>query len=174
MSNLDDIIDGEEERNVAIAEINEEGIENTKLFDLNKVFEMKLSYNFEMLKDLIESLINNQSKFQAELNEKNNKISDLEKQLLDFQIMLTGALGDKESLQKLENEKSKIKSQLSSTSANKTSASKAQKRGIRPPPNDVKLETSISNEDVINKIIVSKKKFYIYINFLYLKKYNII
>lgn len=168
MSGLEDIIE-EEERNVAIPEVNEEGIENTKFFDLNKVFEMKLSYNFEMLKDLIESLINNQTKFQTELNEKNHKISDLEKKLLDFKIMLTNTLGDKETLQKLENEKSKIKQQIESSAAQpqpvpqsppkvpQKTGGKSYKIGIRPPPTDIKLETSIGNDDLINKIIVSKK-----------------
>lgn len=166
MSGLEEI-EEEDERNVAIPEFNEEGMENTKFFDLNKVFQMKLSYNFDILKELIESLISSQNKIQKELN----KIPDLEKKLLDFKIMLTNTLGDKEAVQKLESEKSKINKQMESSSieaekpqqpakSSQKSSGKVKKGNIHPPSSDVKLEIKIGYDDITNKIIVSKINFY--------------
>ena len=58
------------------------GKENTEIIDLNKIFQMNFSYNFDLLKNLIEALMKNQKNFQEELKEKTLKINDLENQIL--------------------------------------------------------------------------------------------
>ena len=61
---------------------NIEGKSSAEIIDLNKIFEMNFSYNFDLLKNLIEALMKNQKNFQEELKEKTLKINDLENQIL--------------------------------------------------------------------------------------------
>ena len=55
------------------------------IFDLNQVFKINFSYNFDMLKSLLESLINNQQETQKELlkirKESEIKINELERKI---------------------------------------------------------------------------------------------
>lgn len=166
-------INQKEEHNIEIPVVTEEGDEGIKLFDLNKIFQLNFSYNFEILKNLIETVINNQKRFQNEMDDKNSRLSELEAQLLDYKILLNDKNGDKETIQQLTEKKSKI-NQQSQGKNNIQIPSRASVRlhkgGIRPPPNDIKLEVSIGNDDVINKIIVSYIKYKLFFELIYRKK----
>ena len=61
----------QEERKVEFQITNQEGEENIEIYDLNKIF--KFSYNFDILKNIIEALMKNQQKIQNELKEKHSK-----------------------------------------------------------------------------------------------------
>ena len=141
----------ERERNIQFQTTNQEGEESIEIYDLNKIFQMNFSYNFDILKNLIEALMKNQQNMQNELKGNQTKISDLEEQILELKI--NDNSGGKSS---------RIQ-QLSSIDTNKKliSAIKGNKDAIRKPPNDIKLEVSIGNDDIINKIIVSKKNIII-------------
>ena len=141
----------ERERNTQFQTTNQEGEESIEIYDLNKIFQMNFSYNFDILKNLIENLMKNQQNMQNELKGNQTKISDLEEQILEVKI--NDNSGGKSS---------RIQ-QLSSIDTNKKliSAIKGNKDAIRKPPNDIKLEVSIGNDDIINKIIVSKKNIII-------------
>ena len=135
----------EPERNIKFQTTNQEGEENIEIYDLNKIFQMNFSYNFDILKNLIEALMKNQQNMQNELKENHTKISDLETQILGSNI-------DNNS-----GGKSSRNQQLSSLDNNKKliSAIKGNKDIIRRPPTDGKLEVSVGNDDVVNQIIVS-------------------
>ena len=141
----------ERERNIQFQTTNQEGEESIEIYDLNKIFQMNFSYNFDILKNLIEALMKNQQNMQNELKGNQTKISDLEEQILELKI--NDNSGGKSS---------RIQ-QLSSIDTNKKliSAIKGNKDAIRKPPNDIKLEVSIGNDDIINKIIISKKNIII-------------
>ena len=141
----------ERERNIQFQTTNQEGEESIEIYDLNKIFQMNFSYNFDILKNLIEALMKNQQNMQNELKGNQTKISDLEEQILELKINDNSG------------RKSSRIQQLSSIDTNKKliSAIKGNKDAIRKPPNDIKLEVSIGNDDIINKIIVSKKNIII-------------
>jgi len=75
------------------------------IFDLNQIFQINFSYNFELLKSLLESLINNQQETQKELlnikKESGLKINELERRIIDMKI----SMSDPEYAQELEKEK---------------------------------------------------------------------
>ena len=117
-------------------------------YDLNKIFHIDLSYNFDLLKDLLSSILRNQQL-------KDDKILDLESQLIDFKELLNEALKDPESAKKIQESKSKIAPLLAKPK--KTSDYSCLSYLIHPPQNDIILETSKDNDPIVNKIIVSYK-----------------
>ena len=149
----------QKERNVEFFISNMGGKESAEVVDLNKIFQMNFSYNFDLLKNLIEALLKNQKNFQSELKEKTNKIMDLENQLLDLKLSSV-----KEEV--ITNTKSKLEpSSFQQIEINSVPEKlinpklllviKGDKNIIKTPPNDIKLEESSNNNDEMNKIIVS-------------------
>ena len=149
----------QKERNVEFFISNMGGKESAEVVDLNKIFQMNFSYNFDLLKNLIEALLKNQKNFQSELKEKTNKIMDLENQLLDLKLSSV-----KEEV--ITNTKSKLEpSSFQQIEINSEPEKlinpklllviKGDKNIIKTPPNDIKLEESSNNNDEMNKIIVS-------------------
>ena len=120
------------------------GEDNIKIYDLNKIFHMSFTYNFDLLKNLIESLIENQTQLQ-------NQISQLQS-IHNIQPQFSSTLS--------KNAKSEDQKKKSSTSPIKLKQHIA--GSIRMPPTDIKLEESVNNDELTNKIIVSikYKKFY--------------
>jgi hypothetical protein len=141
----------EPQRNIQFQTTNQEGEESIEIFDLNKIFQMNFSYNFDILKNLIEALMKNQQNIQNDLKEKETKILELETQILGNKIS-DNISGDKSA-------RSSKNQPLSSRDSNKklVSVIKGNQDVLRKPPNDIKLEVSIGNDDTINKIIVSIK-----------------
>ena len=128
-------------------EINDRNSQQKTIIDLNKIF--NLSYNFDLLKNLLFSSINNQKA-------KDDKIADLENQLLDFKITFNEAVGNPEIAKKLREAKPKISSLL--LQGKEFPDTSCLHNLIRAPPNDIVLETSPNNDPLINKIIVSNIK----------------
>ena len=141
-------LDIQEERNVELQTRNQEGEESIEIFDLNKIF--KFSYNFDILKNIMEALMKNQQNIQKELKSKNTKILELESQLLDIKLIL-----DSGSVGKLPTKSDKQQAQTFDSNPKLFSVTKGNQDILHQPPNDIKLEVSIGNDDNINQIIVS-------------------
>ena len=144
--------ESQEERNVEFQTTNQEGEDNIEIYDLNKIFQF--SYNFDILKNIMEALIKNQQNMLKDLKSKNSKILDLQSQILDIKFLLDSPNTEKET------SKPQIKSvnqqiQKLDTNPKLFSVIKGNQDILRPPPNDIKLEVSIGNDDNINAIIVS-------------------
>ena len=79
------------------------------IFDLNQIFKINFSYNFDLLKGLLESLIKNQQETQKDLlkskKESEMKINELERKIIDMKILIC----DPKHIQDLETEKEKLK-----------------------------------------------------------------
>ena len=78
-------------------------------FELNQIFQINFSYNFDLLKGLLESLIKNQQEalkdFLKSKKESEIKINELEHKILDMKITIS----DPKYIQDLETEKEKLK-----------------------------------------------------------------
>ena len=146
---------------------NIEGKSSAEIIDLNKIFEMNFSYNFDLLKNLIEALMKNQKNFQEELKEKTLKINDLENQIL----ALTSQENKEISTNKI------IKQSISQPivtsrevlSSKLISLINDAKNIIKEPPNEIKLDES--SDEKTNKIVVSII-FNIYYIYLEKNKWN--
>lgn len=107
--------------------------------DLNKIFQ--LSYNFDLLKSLLENLINNQK--------------DFENQLMDININLKKVTGDEASVQKLIDARKSLETNNFIIAGGTTAAKTVVNDGIT-------LEESPELDPLTNNIIVSNK-FYNYL-----------
>ena len=143
----------QEEHNVEFQTTNPEGEESIEIFDLNKIFQLNFSYNFDILKNLMEALMKNQQYIQNDIKSKNSKILDLESQIIDLKILIdSGNIKTSVKPQKqLDNQ------QLTTYDKNPKlfSVIKGNEDILHSPPNDIKLEVSIGHDDIINQIIVS-------------------
>jgi hypothetical protein len=83
--------------------------------------------------------------------EKDNKIEDLENQLLNFKITFNESMGNPEIVKKLKENKPKMSSLLKGKEFPNTSVLNNK---IRPPPNNVVLEQNPKYDPIINQIIV--------------------
>lgn len=133
-------------------ELNVNNTQAKTTIDLNKIFHIDLSYNFDLLKDLLSTIIRNQKL-------KDDKILDLESQLIDFKTLFNESLKDPEALKKLQENKSKVSALF--LKGKEFPNTSCLHDVIRPPPNNIILEPSPKNEPIINQIIVSNK---IYLN----------
>ena len=149
----------QKERKVEFFISNMGGKESAEVVDLNKIFQMNFSYNFDLLKNLIEALLKNQKNFQSELKEKTNKIMDLENQLLDLKLSSVKeevTTNTKSKLEPSSFQQIEINSEPEKLINSKLLlVIKGDKNIIKTPPNDIKLEESSNNNDEMNKIIVS-------------------
>ena len=123
-------------------------------YDLNKIFHIDLSYNFDLLKDLLSTIIKNQKL-------KDDKILDIEPELIDFRNVFNESLKDPETVKKLQESKSKVSSLL--LKSKEFPNTSCLHYVIHPPPNEIVLETNPKNDPTVNQIIVSIIKF---INFI--------
>ena len=144
--------ESQEERNVEFQTTNQEGEDNIEIYDLNKIFQF--SYNFDILKNIMEALMKNQQNMSKDLKSKNSKILDLQTELLDIKLLLDSPTNEKEtSAPQIKPVNQQI--QKLDTNPKLFSVIKGNQDILRPPPNDIKLEVSIGNDDNINAIIVS-------------------
>ena len=125
-------------------ELNGKNSQQKIIFDLNKIFHLDLSYNFDLLKNLLSEIIKNQK-------EKDNKIEDLENQLLNFKITFNESMGNPEIVKKLKENTPKMSLLLKGKEFPNTSVLN---KKIRPPPNNVVLEQNPKYDPIINQIIV--------------------
>lgn len=147
-------IDEKEAEKSFNVELNETNSQQKTTIDLNKIFHIDLSYNFDLLKDLLSTLIRNQKL-------KDDKILDLETKLLDFKLLLNESLKDPETVKKLQQSKTKISTLLLKDKEFPNTS--CLNYVISPPPNHINIEPSPKNDPVVNQIIVSNK-IYSYIN----------
>jgi hypothetical protein len=95
------------------SELTSEKIKIIKDIDLNSLF--NLSYNFDLLKGLIEHLLTNQQKLQNQIDEMYNKDCDRDKHtnlLLDDMKLIKETYVDKDSLNPIYEEIEGIKEKL--------------------------------------------------------------
>ena len=144
-------------------EIGDKTSDDKQIFDLNEIFHIDLSYNFDLLKNLLSTIIKNQKL-------KDDKITELENQILDLRIAynegLTQKSGEIFPKKMFEEKDSKSKSIISSQE--KKEEEKVENKEnkeednleyeLKPPKKGPELEISEQNPPIINKIIVSKNK----------------
>ena len=139
--------DNESSFNVELIDKNSD---KKQIFDLNEIFHIDLSYNFDLLKNLLSTIIKNQKL-------KDEKIIELENQLLDLRIAF-----NEESNKKSEpTKKVEIKPKLSPLKEKEETNEVVENTenityDLKPPKNVPKLEISDKNEPIVNSIIVSK------------------
>lgn len=141
--------DSESSFNVELIDKNSD---KKQIFDLNEIFHIDLSYNFDLLKNLLSTIIKNQKL-------KDEKIIELENQLLDLRIAFNEESNKKsEPIKKVE-----IKPKLSPLKEKEEPNEVVENTenityDLKPPKNVPKLEMSDKNEPIVNSIIVSKIK----------------
>ena len=124
-------------------EIGDKGTDNKQIFDLNEIFHIDLSYNFDLLKNLLSTIIKNQKL-------KDDKLTELENQILDLRIALNQAPNKIQSAkkdQKSDQAKDKIEGNYDDQSL---------KFLLKPPKKEPELEESEQYQPIVNNIIVSK------------------
>ena len=122
-------------------EIGDKASDDKQIFDLNEIFHIDLSYNFDLLKNLLSTIIKNQRL-------KDDKLTELENQILDLRIALNQdpnkiQSGKKDQTPDKEKEKGNYDDQ-------------SLKFVLKPPKKEPELEESEKYQPIVNKIIVSK------------------
>jgi hypothetical protein len=122
-------------------EIGDKTSDDKQIFDLNEIFHIDLSYNFDLLKNLLSTIIKNQKL-------KDDKLTELENQILDLRIALNQdpnkiQSGKKDQTPDKEKEKGNYDDQ-------------SLKFVLKPPKKEPELEESAQYQPIVNKIIVSK------------------
>ena len=130
---------------------NIEGKSSAEIIDLNKIFEMNFSYNFDLLKNLIEALMKNQKNFQEELKEKTLKINDLENQILALTSQENKEISTNKTIKQSISQP--IVTSREVLSSKLISLINDAKNIIKEPPNEIKLDES--SDEKTNKIVVS-------------------
>ena len=130
---------------------NIEGKSSAEIIDLNKIFEMNFSYNFDLLKNLIEAIMKNQKNFQEELKEKTLKINDLENQILALTSQENKDISTNKTIKQSISQP--IVTSREVLSSKLISLINDAKNIIKEPPNEIKLDES--SDEKTNKIVVS-------------------
>ena len=129
-------------------EIGDKGTDDKQIFDLNEIFHIDLSYNFDLLKNLLSTIIKNQKL-------KDDKLTELENQILDLRIAFNEAPNkidpnkiDPNKMQsgKKEKKEKKLEGNFESESL---------KYVLKPPKKEPVLEESDQYQPIVNNIIVS-------------------
>ena len=124
-------------------EIGDKGTDDKQIFDLNEIFHIDLSYNFDLLKNLLSTIIKNQKL-------KDDKLTELENQLLDLRIAFNESPNkiDPNKIQsgKKEKKEKKLEGSFESESL---------KYVLKPPKKEPVLEESDQYQPIVNNIIVS-------------------
>ena len=136
------------------------GKDSSEVIDLNKMFQMNFSYNFDLLKNLIEALLKNQKTFQDELKEKTMKLIELENKILDLQITPSDQeikeIPEPSKIPRSSFQQLEINTGATINMGSKLlSVIKGDSNAIKFPPNDIQLEESTANDEKMNNLIVS-------------------
>ena len=122
-------------------EIGDKASDDKQIFDLNEIFHIDLSYNFDLLKNLLSTIIKNQKL-------KDDKLTELENQILDLRIALNQDPNKIQSAKKDQTpDKEKEKGHYDDQSL---------KFVLKPPKKEPELEESEQYQPIVNNIIVSK------------------
>ena len=155
-------------------EIGDKTNDDKQIFELNEIYHIDLSYNFDLLKNLLSTIIKNQKL-------KDDKITELENQILDLRIAynegLTQKSGEIFPKKMFEEKDSKSKSIISSQEKKEEEKDENKEEDnleyeLKPPKKGPELEISEQNPPIVNKIIVSKKnkKYIFYIKIIFIGK----
>ena len=144
-------------RSVAIP-FNIEGLNDSNMCDLNKVFQINFTYNVDLLKNLLEGILKFQKSTEEELEmikednkEKNIKIRKLESKLLG----IDNSNPIKIDTNEIKKEGKKQKNYENILFPKKNENATVGKTSIFNPKDEkMVLEVSDSNNDITNKIIV--------------------
>jgi hypothetical protein len=149
-------------RSVAIP-FNIEGLNESNMCDLNKVFQINFTYNVDLLKSLLEGILKFQKSAEEELEaiKEDNKEKNMKIRKLESKLSSLGGVSNPNLIKidindsKLDEKKQKkVENLLIPENDNENKA----RITIHNPRDDkIILETSESNSDIINKIIVSNK-----------------
>lgn len=158
-------------RSVAIP-FNIEGLNESNMCDLNKVFQINFTYNVDLLKNLLEGILKFQKSTEEELEairednkEKNIRIRKLESRIGKGNIPASNEIKISVNEEKTEKKPKEVENLFS---PEKKSDNKSNKI-IHDPKDDKNiLETSEENSDIVNKIIVSKLLFKMYLFYLFI------
>ena len=112
----DNVLHLEKPHNIVVP-FNVPGKPDIGLFDLNKIFQVNLNYNFDSLKTLLEGIVASYKKTEEEIENlkvsnktKDKKINDLEQKMIDLNILLCNSIGDTDAVERLKGLKSKLAS----------------------------------------------------------------
>ena len=127
-------------------EIGDKGTDDKQIFDLNEIFHIDLSYNFDLLKNLLSTIIKNQKL-------KDDKLTELENQLLELRIAFNESPNkiDPNKIQSGKKEKKEKKEKKLEGSFE----SESLKYVLKPPKKEPVLEESDQYQPIVNNIIVS-------------------
>ena len=124
-------------------EIGDKTSDDKQIFDLNEIFHIDLSYNFDLLKNLLSTIIKNQKL-------KDDKLTELENQILDLRIALN------QDSNKIQSAKKDQKSDQAKDKIEGNYDDQSLKFVLKPPKKEPELEESEKYQPIVNKIIVSK------------------
>ena len=124
-------------------EIGDKTSDDKQIFDLNEIFHIDLSYNFDLLKNLLSTIIKNQKL-------KDDKLTELENQILDLRIALN------QDPNKIQSAKKDQKSDQAKDKIEGNYDDQSLKFVLKPPKKEPELEESERYQPIVNNIIVSK------------------
>ena len=124
-------------------EIGDKTSDDKQIFDLNEIFHIDLSYNFDLLKNLLSTIIKNQKL-------KDDKLTELENQILDLRIALN------QDSNKIQSGKKDQKSDQTKDKVEGNYDDQSLKFVLKPPKKEPELEESEKYQPIVNNIIVSK------------------
>ena len=124
-------------------EIGDKTSDDKQIFDLNEIFHIDLSYNFDLLKNLLSTIIKNQKL-------KDDKLTELENQILDLRIALN------QDSNKIQSGKKDQKSDQAKDKIEGNYDDQSLKFVLKPPKKEPELEESEQYQPIVNNIIVSK------------------
>ena len=124
-------------------EIGDKTSDDKQIFDLNEIFHIDLSYNFDLLKNLLSTIIKNQKL-------KDDKLTEMENQILDLRIALN------QDPNKIQSAKKDQKSDQAKDKIEGNYDDQSLKFVLKPPKKEPELEESEQYQPIVNNIIVSK------------------
>ena len=154
---------------------NIDGLNESGMCDLNKVFQVNFTYNIDLLKNLLEGILKLQKTTEEEIEslkednkEKNIKLKKIESKLFGAGMI---SFTNVNKISTTEGKKDEKKYKKENILIGDNISNEQGKIIIHNPKDDnINLELSESNSDVINKIIVS---IFIYIFINHIIIYNL-
>ena len=140
---------------------NMDGLNESGMCDLNKVFQVNFTYNIDLLKNLLEGILKFQKTTEDELEllkednkERNIKLKKIESKLFGAGMISLANINKNVSTGGKKDE-NKHKKDIISLGDNNINLEQGKIMIHNPKDDNINLEVSDSNSDVVNKIIVS-------------------
>ena len=133
---------GEKNPNQSASVNSKDENEDIPIFDLNKIFHINFSYNFDLLKNLLETLAGNQQEYQREIikmkRDNEIKINKIENDIIDMKI----AISNPQLVEELKKEKEKLKIEsevIKNRTIKEKNLEKTQNENFKQSINDLKV-----------------------------------